>query len=167
MKSDNHISKSLVAVFCKKCKNMFYRDGDLSSFSSDYASGTTQKSISDVKDVNTYMDWLLFTGELCENCMPAMPQKVKEDIKKEQERKRQDILNYQRDKDIKFIPGHQPIQDVSLDESYVETIEDRRKQNGEDDSIDRPSEQRERSFREKISRNIPNAIYVRGGHSKR
>ena len=157
MEHDNHISKSLVAIFCKKCQSMFYRDGDLTAFSSDYASNNT-KNITNIKDVETYMDWLIYTGELCEDCIPPMPQKVRDDIQRENDR---------RNKDIRFIPGHQPVQDVVLEESYVETIEDRRKENGENDSINRPSEQRKGTFREKISRNIPNAVRVSGGHSKR
>lgn len=167
MKHNPHLSNSLIAVFCKKCKKMFYRDGDLMSFSSDYASKNTKINIKDIKEVETYMDWLIYTGELCESCIPPMPQNVRNDIQEERERRNKDILEYQKYKDIKFIPGHQPIQDVVLEESYIETIEDRRKKDGEDDSINRPPEQREGTFREKISRNIPNAIHVSGGHRKR
>lgn len=170
MKHNHYISKSLVAVFCKNCKKMFYRDGDLVSFSSDYSSKETKKDISRIEDVETYLDWLIFTGDFCEDCIPPMPLKVKKDIQKEKERRRKDILNYRMNKDIRFIPSHQPIQDVSLEESYVETIEDRRRENGKTgqcDSINRPAEQRQRSFREKIGKYIRNAIHISGRHSKK
>jgi len=100
-----HPVKSLVAGFCKNCGQIFYRDGDLMIFSTSYSTPSFKTSI-DLENVQNYREWLLFASDLCDNCLPPIPNVVIKDIQEENKRKSEDIAHYHKTKNIYNIPGH-------------------------------------------------------------
>ena len=104
---DHHITKSLVSGFCKKCKKTFHRDGDLVAFSSAYSTPSYKIDVN-LENVTTYRDWLVFTGDLCDECLPPMPEAVKKDIEIENKRRSEDMNNYRLSQGVTNIPNHTP-----------------------------------------------------------
>lgn len=166
MKHEPHISKALVTGFCKNCNTTFYRDGDLMSFSSAYASPLYAPP-TDIEHVKTYQEWLYFAGNYCDECLPPMPDIVKEDIKLENERRQEDIANYRIMRNIYATPGHEPKNlPFSDTEPEIETMLDRRHKDEPNNSNERTAIQREGDIREKIGRKIPNALHIGRRNSK-
>lgn len=141
----NHIGGSLVLGFCKECKNSFCRDGDLMSFSTTYSTLSYKTNVT-INDVQNYREWLLFAGDFCDACLPPMPEIVKQDIIKENERRQKDILDYNESQNIQTIPEHLP-RDLNIE-----------RENENDNNNARPALQRKRNIREKAGLNIPNAL---------
>ena len=149
-----HPTKSLVAGFCQNCNQIFYRDGDLMAFSTSYSTPFYSLDMT-IDKVKTYRDWLMFSSDFCDTCLPMRPIEVDNDIAEEEKRKQADIANYHATKAVYNIPGHES------KESYIE----RKQDNVKNYSIERGSVQREGNIRKKISRHIPNALCINRRHS--
>lgn len=97
----NEGTKSLVAGFCKKCNQMFYRDGDLASFSSAYSTPSYKTDVS-LENIQNYREWLLYGGDFCDDCIPPMPESVRKDVILENQRRKDDLEDYILHKDDKI-----------------------------------------------------------------
>lgn len=87
---NSHQSKALVVNICIKCNKKFYRDGDLMTFSTSYATPYNNREKLKLENVRTYTEWLVFAGDLCDECVPPMPLAVVKDIELENKRRMED-----------------------------------------------------------------------------
>ena len=133
---------ALVAGVCKKCYKKFYRDGDLMSFSTSYATPFVKPNLT-IDNVSTYKEWLMLGGEYCDNCLPPMPEKVRKDIEKENKRRHNAIIEHMEVRKEYIIPGHES--------KYIEMV-----RNEKNNSVTRPPKQREGDLRRKNKWNIKN-----------
>jgi len=84
---------ALVSNICKKCYKKFFRDGDLLSVSSSFATPFAKSNLT-LENVSSYLEWVLFAADYCDNCLPPVPEKVKKDIEKEKERRQNAVLEH-------------------------------------------------------------------------
>lgn len=119
MSYHSHPTKPLVAGFCQNCKKIFYRDGDLMTFSTSYSTPSNSLVLS-LDDVKTYRDWLMFASNFCDNCLPPRPSAVEEDILRENQRKQEDIANYHATKANYSIPMHESKKSYTVTEIIKE-----------------------------------------------
>lgn len=133
---------SLVAGVCKKCYKKFYRDGDLMSFSTSFATPFVKTNLT-IDNISTYKEWLMLGGEYCDYCLPPMPEKIKKDIERENKRRSDAMIEHLEIKKEYLIPKHES--------KYRERFFD-----NENNSIDRTSKQRERDLRRKNKWRIKN-----------
>lgn len=151
MNYNNHYKKQLVCGVCKNCNRTFYRDGDLMTFSTSYSTPSFNNSDLSIDNVKTYIDWLIFSSNYCDECLPPRPKEVDEDIKIENQRRQADINNYYMFKNQYKTPMHEN-----------KNLKEIKQKNVSNNISKRSSFQRKDSFRKKISKCIPNALYFHG-----
>lgn len=86
-------SSGCVASVCSICYRSFIRDGDLVSVSMAYSTMSHGYNGTPA-DATTYQAWLIANENICDECLQPMPEAVKKDIEREQERRSSDTTAY-------------------------------------------------------------------------